>query len=182
MLFQKNIIKKNLSMLPSENIKCGNSLISDPEVAGDKAFDWQKEFPQVFGAGGTQVSHLRTLADMMLTLNAQLLEKRNRFLRRLRENFEGVKITTVLQTFDELSFAAFVAELKKQKIKLSPKEQDQWEEYFDHYTAACRELTSKIESTDREIDLRVYHLYGLTYEEVKTVDPDTTITNEEYEQ
>lgn len=27
-----------------ENIKCGNSLIDDPEVAGEKAFDWEKEF------------------------------------------------------------------------------------------------------------------------------------------
>ena len=33
----------------SSNIKCGNSLISDPAVAGDKAFDWEREFPQVFG-------------------------------------------------------------------------------------------------------------------------------------
>jgi type I restriction-modification system DNA methylase subunit/REP element-mobilizing transposase RayT len=32
----------------SSNIKCGNSLIDDPEVAGEKAFNWQKEFPQVF--------------------------------------------------------------------------------------------------------------------------------------
>ena len=33
----------------SKNIKCGNSLIDDPAIAGDKAFNWQKEFPQVFG-------------------------------------------------------------------------------------------------------------------------------------
>jgi type I restriction-modification system DNA methylase subunit len=33
----------------SDNIKCGNSLIDDLTVAGDKAFNWQKEFPQVFG-------------------------------------------------------------------------------------------------------------------------------------
>ena len=33
----------------NNNIKCGNSLIDDPAVAGDKAFDWQREFPQVFG-------------------------------------------------------------------------------------------------------------------------------------
>ena len=31
----------------NNNIKCGNSLIDDPTVAGDKAFDWQKEFPEV---------------------------------------------------------------------------------------------------------------------------------------
>lgn len=34
----------------NENIKCGNSLIDDPAVAGDKAFNWQKEFPGVFGS------------------------------------------------------------------------------------------------------------------------------------
>ena len=38
--------------------------------------------------------------------------------------------------------------------------------------------TSKEETT---IDLLVYHLYGLTYDEVTIVDPDTSITPEEYE-
>jgi len=32
----------------NNNIKCGNSLIDDVEVAGDKAFNWQKEFTNVF--------------------------------------------------------------------------------------------------------------------------------------
>ena len=39
----------------NHNIKCGNSLIDDPEVAGDKAFNWQQEFPQVFAKGGFDV-------------------------------------------------------------------------------------------------------------------------------
>ncbi|MBK6966340.1 MAG: transposase [Bacteroidales bacterium] len=32
----------------NNNLKCGNSLIDDPAVAGDKAFNWQTEFPDVF--------------------------------------------------------------------------------------------------------------------------------------
>ncbi|MBQ2524182.1 MAG: N-6 DNA methylase, partial [Prevotella sp.] len=39
----------------SGNIKCGNSLISDPAIAGDKAFNWQEQFPQVFERGGFDV-------------------------------------------------------------------------------------------------------------------------------
>ncbi len=39
----------------NNNIKCGNSLIDDPEVAGDKAFNWQEEFPDVFVGGGFDV-------------------------------------------------------------------------------------------------------------------------------
>lgn len=45
---------RKLSIL-SDNIKCGNSLISDQEVAGDKAFQWEKEFPEVFSSGGFDV-------------------------------------------------------------------------------------------------------------------------------
>ncbi|MEQ8526046.1 DNA methyltransferase [Gracilimonas sp.] len=39
----------------NNHIKCGNSLIDDPEVAGDKAFDWEEEFPDVFANGGFDV-------------------------------------------------------------------------------------------------------------------------------
>jgi len=39
----------------SNNIKCGNSLIDDPEVAGEKAFNWKKEFPDIFANGGFDV-------------------------------------------------------------------------------------------------------------------------------
>ena len=109
------------------------------------------------------------LADKMLSLNTQLQEKRSRFLRRLHENLEGVKITTALQTFDQMDFAGFVAELKKQKIKLSLVQQDEWEEYFNQYSQACQELSNKIAVTDNEIDQRVFDLYGLTPEEREIV-------------
>jgi len=37
--------------LLQENIKCGNSLIDDPAIAGDKAFKWEEEFPEVMKEG-----------------------------------------------------------------------------------------------------------------------------------
>lgn len=39
----------------NNNIKCGNSLIDDPTVAGEKAFNWQQQFPHVFEKGGFDV-------------------------------------------------------------------------------------------------------------------------------
>ncbi|MBK8244222.1 MAG: N-6 DNA methylase [Saprospiraceae bacterium] len=39
----------------NNNIKCGNSLIDDPDVAGDKAFNWHNEFPEIFSKGGFDV-------------------------------------------------------------------------------------------------------------------------------
>ena len=112
---------------------------------------------------------LSVLANTMLSLNSQLQEKRIRFLRRLSENFEGIKITTVLQTFDQLDFKGFTSELKKQKIKLSLVQQDEWEDYFNQRVSECQELSAKIKATDEEIDAKVFDLYGLTEEERKIV-------------
>jgi hypothetical protein len=46
-----------LNLLPNltDNLKHGNSLIEDAAVAGDAAFVWQKEFPEVMQAGGFDV-------------------------------------------------------------------------------------------------------------------------------
>lgn len=38
-----------------DNIKPGNSIFDDPQVAGDKAFDWTASFPTVFEKGGFDV-------------------------------------------------------------------------------------------------------------------------------
>ncbi|MDO4186001.1 MAG: Eco57I restriction-modification methylase domain-containing protein [Bacteroidales bacterium] len=110
-----------------------------------------------------------TLADRMLSLHKDLQEKRSRFLRRLTENIESVKITSALQNFDQLDFAGFIAELKKQKIKLSLSQQDEWEDYFNQRRSECQELSAQIAATDSEIDQRVFDLYGLTDEERQIV-------------
>ena len=112
---------------------------------------------------------LSDFADTMLSLNSQLQDKRSRFLHRLSDNLEGVKITTALQTFDTMDFKGFVAELKKQKIKLSLSQQDEWEEYFNKRVVECRELSAQIKATDEEIDNRVFDLYGLTEEERRII-------------
>ena len=116
-----------------------------------------------------------TLADTMLTLHQQLQEKRTRFLHRLSENFEGLKLTTALQQFDQLDFRGLMSELKKQKIKLTLSQQDEWEDYFTERIAECQELLSQIKATDQEIDTRVFDLYGLTEGERQIVIKNTEL-------
>ncbi len=50
-------IKKLNRILPmlDNNIKCGNSLIDDPAVAGDKAFKWEQQFEDAINEGGFDV-------------------------------------------------------------------------------------------------------------------------------
>ena len=39
----------------NDNIKCGNSIVDDPEFAEGNAFVWEKEFPDIFKNGGFDV-------------------------------------------------------------------------------------------------------------------------------
>jgi len=108
--------------------------------------------------------------------NKQLLntnsfnDKKQKFLKRVTDNFELEKLSKKLEAFYEYEFKTFIAELKKKKIKLSLVEQDEWEEYFEAYQKELLELQSQIESTDREIDKMVYELYGLSDEEIAVVE------------
>lgn len=62
-------------------------------------------------------------------------------------------------------------------------------QYKTKYVSELISLTDKILSSDgynlssliANVDYIVYHLYSLNYDDVLIVDPETTITREEYE-
>jgi len=68
----------------TKNIKCGNSLIDNPKYAGDKAFNWQHEFPQIFEKGGfdvvignppyVQLQKIKTISDSLKASKFQTFE------------------------------------------------------------------------------------------------------------
>ena len=72
----------------NENVKCGNSLIDDVSVAGDRAFVWAEEFPQVFkGQNGgfdvvignppyVKLEQIKTVSEQLAKMNYQTFEKR----------------------------------------------------------------------------------------------------------
>ena len=72
--------------------------------------------------------------------------------------------------FYDFDFKTFVTELKKQKVKLSLVQQDEWEEYFNSYKSEINQLQIEIEKTDKEIDQMVYQLYNLTDDEIAIVE------------
>ncbi|MBZ0315487.1 MAG: N-6 DNA methylase [Anaerolineae bacterium] len=59
------------------NIRRGNSLIHDPAIAGDAAFDWQTAFPEVFAERSrslyfvTFVTHNSRVSERMVTYGSQ---------------------------------------------------------------------------------------------------------------
>ncbi|MBP5450619.1 MAG: Eco57I restriction-modification methylase domain-containing protein, partial [Treponema sp.] len=115
-------------------------------------------------------SQLSVLADKMLNLNADLQKKVSRFIGRIKETYSLEKTTQNIENFYTLSFADFVKELAKQKVKLSMKQKDELEDYFNEYVKGISVLNEEIEKTDKEINAIVYQMYGLTDEEIRIIE------------
>ncbi|MDM8543954.1 Eco57I restriction-modification methylase domain-containing protein [Desulfococcaceae bacterium HSG9] len=95
------------------------------------------------------------------------------FLNFLKSELKPQKITKKLENWPDSDWDQFKKELAKCKVKikaLSLKERKEWQEYFTEEKLKAAEIKSVIENTDREIDLMVYELYGLTEEEIKIVE------------
>jgi type I restriction-modification system DNA methylase subunit len=109
-------------------------------------------------------------ADQMLSLNKELQEVSGKFQRNLIREFSLKTLTTKLQNWHTLSYAEFIKELEKQKVKLTLHQKAEWETYFQQESDKARTIKAEIDSTDREIDQLVYQLYGLTEEEIRIVE------------
>ena len=109
-------------------------------------------------------------ADTMLFLNKQLQDQYQKFQRSLERKFALTELPKKLQDWYLLSYADFIKELAKKKIKLSLSEEAEWETYFTSEAKKALDLKAQIEKTDKEIDQMVYALYELTEDEIKIVE------------
>jgi type I restriction-modification system DNA methylase subunit len=109
-------------------------------------------------------------ADLMLSLNNDLKESASKFQRTIQRKFELESLPKKLESWYELTFAEFVKELGKKKIKLSLSEESEWEDYFLQEQQKAVALKQQINSTDQQIDKMVYELYGLTEDEIEVVE------------
>ena len=107
---------------------------------------------------------------LQFMLNKNLQELSQKFQRLLTRKFELEKLSTKLQDWYLLNFLEFIKELKKSKIKLSLKEEMEWEEIFLDKKEEAEKVKNEIEMTDKEIDRMVYKLYGLSEKEIEIIE------------
>ncbi len=109
-------------------------------------------------------------ADLILNSNKQINLLAKNFLNRIKTNLETFNITNKLKSFYDYDFSIFLVELKKQKIVLSLKQQDDWEEYFNERKSEINSHQNQVYEVDKKIDQMVYELYGLNEEEIQIVE------------
>jgi hypothetical protein len=110
------------------------------------------------------------LVDSIMLKQSTLFKIKELFEKRVSKNLNIFESTKKLSNFEFNNFRDFNNELLKNKIKLTLKQQDEWEEYFNEYKEKILTLKAEIDKTDREIDQLVYQLYGLTPEEIEIVE------------
>ncbi len=113
-----------------------------------------------------QTEMLAQFAINRTQLTENIREVTSRFIRTIQRKFNLEKLPGKLEKWHLLSYAEFIKELGKKKVKLSLGEEAEWEDYFNEQKQKALALKSEIDKTDREIDQMVFELYGLTEEEI----------------
>ena len=89
----------------------------------------------------------------------------NSFIQYIAEVYSPKAITEKLSEFYKMDFKGFIDELKKQKVKLTPKQEMELMPLFQEKTKELAALSQTIEKLDSELDEVVFALYGLTEED-----------------
>jgi hypothetical protein len=121
-------------------------------------------------ANEEQTAILANYASERARLTSELQNMVSKFTRTVQRKFTLEDLSVKLQEWYLLSFAEYLKELAKKRIKLSLSDETEWEDYFNEQKQKAQTLKSEIDKTDREIDLMVYELYGLTEEEIGIVE------------
>ncbi|WP_289039182.1 N-6 DNA methylase [uncultured Zobellia sp.] len=100
-------------------------------------------------------------------------------------NQNSIAVNKKLENWYELEFIDFIKELNKAiktsnklRVKdglgtietLTKKDEFEWLELFEDNRQKVQELQKQINQTEKEIDQKVYELYGLTEEEIKIIE------------
>lgn len=97
-------------------------------------------------------------------------EQSQKFQRTIQRKFDLEVLPKKLQDWYSLSYADFIKELGKLKIKLTLSQEAEWEDYFTTEATKVSTIKTQIETTDKAIDAMVYELYGLSKEEIQIVE------------
>ena len=120
-------------------------------------------------ANEEQTATLAQYATNRTRLTTDLQTLCSKFTRNLQREYNLEKLSAKLENWFLITFAAFLKELEKSKIKLTLSQKAEWEDYFLQESQKAVAIKQQIDTTDKESDQMVYGLYGITEEEIKIV-------------
>ena len=128
-----------------------------------------KRFP-IPAADTVQQQRLADKAKQMLELRETLHAETVKALDIIAAEYKPKSVSQRLQAFYRLGWNEFVEELEHQRVKLSLRQKDELLEWFRNKQKVLGDLEKSVAQLDSSIDADVYALYGLSLEEVASVE------------
>ncbi|SNB23884.1 Type II restriction enzyme, methylase [Flavobacterium psychrophilum] len=113
---------------------------------------------------------LGSLGETLINLTDNINSSIQKFQRTIQRKFNLEDLPKKLQDWHLLTYAVFIKELAKKKVKLTLSEEAEWEDYFEVESKKAQDIKAQIDKTNKEIDKMVYELYGLSEEEIGIVE------------
>lgn len=115
------------------------------------------------------------IADKILEYKKEIQLIIDKFKHYFSGKYKIEKAPKRLENWHELSFTDFIKELSKAiktggGIPLTKRDEIDWMDLFEDYKNQAQNIKQQIDKTDKEIDMMVYELYGLSLEEIKVVE------------
>jgi len=130
--------------------------------------DWRKVRIPIVNL--SEQSDIENNVESIVAGTTALQEISGSFLELLQTKFTIDKPSKKLKSWPDLDFKGFLAELKKVRVHLSIEEEAEWLTYFNKKKTEANALQAEIDRIDKQIDLMVYELYGLSEEQVRVVE------------
>ena len=160
-----------LSILNSKVIKFYLKQIANTSGVGTTRWinNYVKDFP-IPKINISEQQGFINKSEYMISFTEDFVEQSQKFQRTIQRKFELEDLPKKLQDWYLLSYAEFIKELGKKKVKLSLSEEAEWEDYFTTEATKVNAIKTQIIDTDKAIDAMVYELYGLSKEEIEIVE------------
>ena len=114
--------------------------------------------------------------DRLLSLCQTRQQQKQKFLSYIKSAYEPKSISERLEEYADLTFKEFVAELKKQKVKLSASQQMDLLSLFDEQKATVSNLSAQIMAVQTSLDDLVFAIYQIPADIAATIRSSMQIT------
>jgi Eco57I restriction-modification methylase len=93
-----------------------------------------------------------------------------KFVKLVRAEFGLATVSGRIERWYENDFGAFLEELEKLGVAISLPKKAEWIDHFDAERALALEAVRKVGSSIRDMNAKIYGLYGLADEDIKVID------------
>jgi hypothetical protein len=145
------------------------------KIAGQHTPFWGGQHGRFLQISSIHQNTFSNIVNTIISENEQLKGSSLRLINYIKTTLKQNQVTNKILNWYSLSFKEFILEINiilksSSSPSLTKKEEIDWLEVFDEIKAQINDIQQNILNLEKEIDLMVYSLYGLSEDEIQIVE------------